>query len=89
MAAHYFLDAAHSSEDLLTPLLIQHRGWWSRHVQAARSSAGEIVLRGAVTSYHHKQLAQEAFRGEFAATVVRNELLVRPINRDMAGTYDS
>ena len=37
---------------------------------------GAVVLDGQVTSYHQKQLAQEAVRKVFANAVIRNELKV-------------
>ncbi|OYW19785.1 MAG: hypothetical protein B7Z55_08245 [Planctomycetales bacterium 12-60-4] len=76
MATHFYLDAPHTSTDLLTPILASHRQWWSRGVEALLDAQGAIVLRGTVTSYHHKQLAQEAFRSIGASPRIHNELRV-------------
>jgi hypothetical protein len=76
MALQYFVDAPHTTADLLTPVLMRHRGWWSRDVLALQADNGDIVLHGLVRSYHHKQLAQEAFRAMTHTGRVRNELRV-------------
>ncbi len=76
MAAHFFLDGPHVTADLLTPVLLRHRGTWGRDVHVQHSGEGDLVLRGHVTSYHHKQLAQEAFRPLLAQGRIRNELRI-------------
>ncbi len=79
MAVQFFLDAPHTSGDLLTPILARHRQWWSRGVEALQDAQGAIVLRGTVASYHHKQLAQEAFRFLSADARISNQLrVIRP-----------
>lgn len=37
---------------------------------------GQIVVRGRVSSYYHKQLAQELIRGELGDVNVANEMQV-------------
>lgn len=76
MSTRYFLDAAHEPADWLTPILARHRNWWSRQVEVGQDDSGDIVLRGCVASYHHKQLAQEAFLHLPQSARVRNELQV-------------
>ncbi|MDX1970411.1 MAG: hypothetical protein SFV23_24795 [Planctomycetaceae bacterium] len=79
MAVQFFLDAPHTSDDLLAPVLARYRQWWSRGVEALQDSQGTIVLRGTVASYHHKQLAQEAFRSLGVDARISNELrVIRP-----------
>lgn len=78
MSLQYFVDAPHAPEDWLTPVLVQHRDWWSPGVQAILADDGCVILRGSVRSYHHKQLAQETFLRSAHARGVRNELRVIP-----------
>ena len=76
MSTRFYLDAAHEPADWLTPILAQHRHWWSQQVEVCQDDTGDIVLRGCVASYHHKQLAQEAFLRLPQNARVRNELQV-------------
>lgn len=78
MPLQYFVDATHTPEDWLTPVLARYRDWWSLGVQAILADDGCVILRGSVRSYHHKQLAQETFLRSTQACGVRNELRVIP-----------
>jgi len=76
MATQYFLDPPHNIDDLVARIIDRHRSWWSRHVEARLTDAGDLRLFGRVPSYYQKQLAQEAFRHLAGIGRIQNELLV-------------
>lgn len=73
------LDEPHDLDAVLTPVLRQYRQWWSREVEARCDGDGQIVLQGSVSSYHHKQLAQETFRQLQPQRRICNQLSVRTL----------
>ena len=82
MIAHaaFRLDAAQPdlAEDLrsrASAALSRSAHFRTRAVQC-RVEAGDVVLSGAVPSWHHKQLAQQAVLGLAGAAGVRNRLQV-------------
>jgi hypothetical protein len=76
MATQFFVDAPHETGDLVARVIDRHRSWWSRHVEARLTAAGNIQLCGRVASYYQKQLAQEAFRHVDGIGRIENELVV-------------
>lgn len=76
MATQFFVDAPHSTQELLESRLAVHRHGWARDVHILAGARGRLTLSGRVSCFYHKQLAQEAFRGLFATHAMQNELRV-------------
>jgi osmotically-inducible protein OsmY len=80
MTTQYHLHAAHHLSDQVCQILHAYRGYWSRSVEAAVIDR-QIVLTGSVSSYYHKQLAQESLRPVEGIDRIVNRLEVRTANR--------
>lgn len=61
----------------LEQVLAQLAVFGQRRVRA-EVEADDVVLKGVVRSYYHKQLAQETIRAVPGVKTIRNELIVAP-----------
>lgn len=75
MIQQHYTDGQHSLGDLVQGALSRSSFLTGRHVQVELAH-DTVVLKGVVTSYYHKQLAQEALRQVEGISQIRNELVV-------------
>lgn len=75
MTLQHFEDSRHELSDLLSNALARNPYFANRNVRIELQE-DEIVLKGSVTTYYLKQLAQESVRSLNSAEKIRNEIEV-------------
>ena len=75
MTLQHFEDSRHELSDLLSNALARNPYFANRNVRIELQE-DEIVLKGSVTTYYLKQLAQESVRSLTSAEKIRNEIEV-------------